>query len=279
MFKHCSQIMVVALTASCLAGGAQAQLIIAHRGASHDAPENTLAAFQLAWERRADGIEGDFYLTKDGQIVCIHDKTTARTAPAHAELTVAESTLAQLQSLDVGSWKSPKYAGERMPTLNQVMETVPDEGRIFVEIKCGPEILPVLEAQLAVSGLKPRQIVIICFNKEVVTQARQRMPQYKANWLTSYKQETDNSPWTPSQLEVCQTLKQTAATGLGSQGELQVINESFVQAIRQQGNEFHVWTINDLNAARTFQALGAESITTDRPDFLREGLFEQRQSQ
>ena len=90
-----------------------AQLIIAHRGASHEAPENTLAAFRLAWEEQADGIEGDFYLTSDGQIVCIHDKTTKRVAPKQPELTVAKSTLKQLRSLDVGSWKNPRYAAER----------------------------------------------------------------------------------------------------------------------------------------------------------------------
>ena len=57
-----------------------AQLIVAHRGASHDAPENTLSAFLLAWEQGADAVEGDFLLTRDGQIVCIHDKTTRRTS-------------------------------------------------------------------------------------------------------------------------------------------------------------------------------------------------------
>ena len=69
--------------------------IIAHRGASHDAPENTLAAFRLAWEQGADGVEGDYYLTKDGEVVCIHDATTGRTGDR--DLKVASSTLAELR--------------------------------------------------------------------------------------------------------------------------------------------------------------------------------------
>lgn len=255
-----------------LSHAAEAQQVIAHRGASHDAPENTLAAFRLAWEQQADGIEGDFYLTKDGQIACIHDGTTKRTAPDPRELTVAESTLAELQALDVGRWKDVRFAGERIPTLAQVLETVPDEGVIFVEIKCGPEILPVLEPVLAECGLRPEQIVIICFDREVVTQARKRMPQYKANWLTSYKQEPQGSPWKPGRQEVLKTLAATGATGLGSQGELAVIDAAFVEAVRRQGQEFHVWTINDASAARTFQTLGAKSITTDRPAYLRGAL-------
>lgn len=77
-----------------------AQSIVAHRGASFDAPENTLAAFNLAWEQGADAIEGDFYLTADQQIACIHDKTTKRTAGV--ELKVADSTLDQLRELEYG---------------------------------------------------------------------------------------------------------------------------------------------------------------------------------
>ncbi|MCA9078154.1 MAG: glycerophosphodiester phosphodiesterase [Planctomycetaceae bacterium] len=271
MLRTCRLVAIVLLTV-CLSRVAHGQLIIAHRGASHDAPENTLAAFRLAWEQQADGIEGDFYLTKDRQIVCTHDKTTERTAPGHPQLTVADTTLAELQQLDVGTWKHPKYAGERMPTLSQVLETVPEHGRIFVEIKCGPEILPVMQPQLEACGLKPEQIVIICFNANVIAQARAMMPQYKANWLTSYKQEPEGSPWTPSQSDVLQTLQETDATGLGSKGEFAVLDESFVTAIQKQGDEFHVWTINDLKSARYFQSLGAASITTDRPALLREGL-------
>ena len=251
---------------------AEAQFIVAHRGASYDAPENTLAAFRLAWERNADAIEGDFYLTADQQIACIHDKTTKRTAPNQPELSVAESTLAELRTVDVGSWKNARFADERIPTLEEVLATVPDGKQIFVEIKCGPEILPVLSRQLAASKLKPEQITLICFDAAVVTEARKTMRQYRANWLTGYRQESETSPWTPSIEDVLKTLVRTKATGLGSQGNLKVIDAKFVEKVRRAGFGFHVWTVNDPEAARTFRSLGAESITTDRPAFIRKAL-------
>ncbi|MEQ9409421.1 MAG: glycerophosphodiester phosphodiesterase [Fuerstiella sp.] len=251
---------------------ARAQLIVAHRGASHDAPENTLAAFRLAWEQQADAIEGDFYLTRDSQIVCIHDKTTKRVAPGQPELTVADSSLDELQRLDVGSWKHPRYSRERIPTLEAVLATVPEGRQIFVEIKCGPEILPLLKPQLAASGLKPAQIVIICFNEAVVTGARKTMPEYKVNWLTGYKQKTKQSEWTPTQNQVLKTLKRTGVTGLGTNGNLNVIDQTFVDAVKAAGFEFHVWTVNDPDAARLFSDLGSRSITTDRPAFIRNAI-------
>ncbi len=251
---------------------ADAQLIVAHRGASYDAPENTLAAFRLAWEQNADAIEGDFYLTRDRQIVCIHDKTTKRVAPNQPDRNVAESTLDKLRTLDVGSWKSPRFTNERVPTLTEVLATVPEGRQIFVEIKCGPEILPVLKPQLAASALKPEQITIICFNEAVVTEARKTMPQYRANWLTSYRQKTKTSPWAPSIEDVLKNLRRAKANGLGSNANLRAIDLPFVEKVRYAGFGFHAWTVNDPQAARTFRSLGAESITTDRPAFIREAL-------
>ena len=254
------------------ASDADAQLIVAHSGASYDAPENTLAAFRLAWDQDADAIEGDFYLTRDRQIVCIHDRTTKRVAPNQPDRNVAESTLDELRTLDVGSWKSSRFANERIPTLAEVLATVPEGRQIFVEIKCGPEVLPVLKPQLAASALKPEQITIVCFNEAVVTQARKTMPQYRANWLTSYRQKVKTSPWTPSTEDVLRTLRRAKATGLGSNGNLRVIDLPFVEKVRHAGFGFHVWTVNDPQAARTFRLLGAESMTTDRPAFIREAL-------
>ena len=250
-----------------------AQLIVAHRGASYDAPENTLAAFQLAWEKNADAIEGDFYLTSDQQIVCIHDRTTKRVAPGQPELNVAETTLKELRKLDVGRWKNDKYSGEKIPTLAEVLGTIPDGKQIFVEIKCGPEIIPVLKQQLAESHLKPEQIVIISFNADVITQSRTMMPQYRANWLTGYKHDEKLDRWKPELDQVLSTLGRTRATGLGTNGNLKVVNRPFAEAIQSAGLEFHVWTVNDIESARTFKAFGADSITTDRPAFIRAGLL------
>ncbi|QEG41749.1 glycerophosphodiester phosphodiesterase [Roseimaritima ulvae] len=251
------------------------QKIVAHRGASFDAPENTLAAFRQAWQQQADAIEGDFYLTSDGQIVCIHDKTTKRVAPQQPVLQVAKSTLAELRALDVGSWKDPRYQGETIPTLQEVLATIPAGKQIFVEIKCGPEILPELKKQLTASGLAAEQIVIIAFDQAVVRGARRMMPQYKANWLTSYKQNKVTTQWTPSRSRVLEILQQTSATGLGTQGNLEVLGPKFVDAVHQAGKEFHVWTVNDADPARTLAGWGADSLTTDRPAFIRQAITQE----
>lgn len=248
------------------------QLIVAHRGSSHTAPENTLAAFRLAWQEGADAIEGDFYLTKDGEIVCLHDKNTKRTAPGQTVLDVAKSTLAELRGLDVGSWKDKRYAGEKIPTLQEVLKTIPPQKKIFIEVKCGPDITPILKRQLEASDLKPEQITIICFDAKVVRECRSAMPQYKANWLTSYKRSKERGVWRPDTDEVVKTVQKSGATGLGTQGNTEVIDERFVDILQEAGIELHVWTINDAKQARYFSGLEFESITTDKPAEIRGAL-------
>ena len=245
------------------------QFIVAHRGASHDAPENTLAAFRLAWEQEADAIEGDFYLTADEKIVCIHDRTTKRVAPGQPELTVAKATLKELLQLDVGLWKGKSFRGERIPTLEDVLAIVQPGKQLFVEIKCGPEIVPPLKKQLTASGLDDQQIVIIAFNAGVVQACRRSMPQYKCNWLTGYKRNNANTGWKPTRQNVISSLKKTGASGLGTQDNDDVIDRSFVESVRKAGCEFHVWTVNSLDSARHFVSLGIDSITTDRPALIR----------
>ena len=98
--------------------------IVAHRGASHDAPENTLPALRLAWEQGADASEFDVYLTKDGRVAVIHDKDTKRVAAVDKR--VADQTLAELKALDVGRWKAPRFAGTTVPTLEEMLADVPD---------------------------------------------------------------------------------------------------------------------------------------------------------
>ncbi len=249
---------------------AKMPLLIAHRGASHEAPENTLAAFKLAWKAGADGIEGDFYLTKDEKIVCIHDKTTKRTA--NKDLSVAGSTLAELQQLDAGAWKSRKYAGERIPTLAAVLAIVPQDKLIFVEIKCGPEIVPHLPPVFKASGLTGKQIRIIAFDQEVIAAVKRQIPGIKAYWLTSYKQNKLTKQWKPNPASVRETLETLKADGLDTQAQTQVVNRQFVDDLRGGGWEFHAWTIDEIPLARQFYELGVDSITTNRPAFLRKNL-------
>jgi len=140
--------------------------IVAHRGASHDAPENTLPAFELAWHQGADAIEGDFHLTSDGEIVCIHDVDTLRVTGS--KQIVKDTTLAKLQALDAGAWFKPEFEGTRVPTFAEVAATVPDGRMFYIEVKCGPEIIPALLRGIAESGLEASQIVVISFNAPVI---------------------------------------------------------------------------------------------------------------
>jgi glycerophosphoryl diester phosphodiesterase len=243
--------------------------LIGHRGASFEAPENTLASFRRAWEEGADGIEGDFRLTRDGEIVCLHDPTTRRTAGVR--LTVADFALEELRELDVGSWKGEKWRGEPIPTLREVIATVPPGKRLFIELKSGPEILLPLAASLAEASLPQEQTVILSFSAEVVAEARQLLPGVKALWIAGYRRDWECGGWAPTIGEVLQTLERTGASGLASQAR-RFIDASFVRALRAAGMEFHVWTVDSPRTAARFIALGADSIVTNRPGWLRSRL-------
>ncbi|MFH0944659.1 MAG: glycerophosphodiester phosphodiesterase [Planctomycetota bacterium] len=258
------------LTLATFPARARVPTLIAHRGASHDAPENTLAAFKLAFELGADGIEGDFYLTADGQIVCIHDADTERTAGVKLE--VARSTLAELKALDVGSWKDPRFAGERIPTLRAVLAVVPHGKKLLIEIKCGPEILPALERELAKASVPRGQIAVISFDAEVLRFAKSRLPDLSTYWLTSYQRDQETRELHPTLDEVLATLKRTGADALDTKDDPAVVDQPFVEALHKAGYGVHAWTVDDPDAARRLCALGIVSITTNRPDHLRKEL-------
>ena len=262
----CLGVLASTVAMDSFAGGAkiikQNTLIVAHRGASGEAPENTLPAFKLAWEEGADAVEGDFYLTKDKKIVCIHDHDTQRTAGVKLE--IAETTLAELRKLDVGSWKDKKYSGTKIPTLAEVFETVPPGGKIYIEVKIGPEIIPELLKEIGKSGLADEQVVVIAFNPEVIREIKKAAPQFTANWLRSVKKE--NGAWTHPLDEDLKTLAEIGANGLSSNNK---VDQAYVQAVIAAGFEYHVWTVNDLETAKHFKKWGAKSITTNLPGLIK----------
>ena len=241
-------------------------LIVAHRGASRDAPENTLPAFELAWKQGADAIEGDFLLTKDNRIVCIHDGSTKRLAERN--LVVRESTLKELRELDVGSHKNISWEGTRIPTIAEVFATIPKGKKIFVEVKCGKEIIPYLVKEIGKSKLKTEQVVLICFKQSVVKAFKKAMPKNKAYWLSSFKQN-EEGVWEPSLETVLATLKATKADGLDSN---RGIPADAAKKIMKMGYEWHAWTVNDIATAKKLKSLGIHSITTDRPALIKSSL-------
>ncbi len=251
----------------------QAQVIVGHRGASFDAPENTLSAFKLAWEQQADGIEGDFYITKDQQVVCIHDKDTKRTA--RKNLVVAQSTLAELRELEYGNWKDPRFAGEPIPTFQEVLDVVPP-GKLFViELKVGPEIVPLIKPALdkELASASGKQFLFISFHADTVAKCKELFPSIRAHWLTGFKEDKKTGDWTPKIETIYETIAKCKADGVGLQGQMAVINKAFIERLKYNGcREFHVWTIDDVQAASYFKELGAVGITTNRPAFIRSGL-------
>ena len=241
-------------------------LVVAHRGASDLAPENMLAAFKLAWELGADVIEADFYLTADGHIVAHHDKTTKRTAGVNRP--VAKQTLAELKKHDVGAWKHSRFAGERIPTLQEVFATIPDGRAIFIEIKTDATIVPALAEAIRSSDLGPGQVTVIAFDKAVIASLKGILPKTRALWLTELK-ETRPGIWRPTAQQIAKTANGIRADGVDLEARPEAIDEAFMRHLRAAGLEVHVWTVNDAKLARRMIELGVDGIATDRPGWLR----------
>ncbi len=252
-----------------LATEASALEIIAHRGASHEAPENTLAAFKLGWQQRADAVELDIWLTQDGKIICLHDADTKRTTGVMKK--VAESTLSHLRALDAGGWKDPKWKGEKLPTLAEVLALIPEGKRLVIEIKCGVEVLPELERDIRASGRSAAHLAIISFKYDVCVKAKKLFPKTPVFFLASFKQEKQTGAWTPLPEELIQKAKSAGLDGI-SLSYKGPIDAAFVKKTHAAGLKFYVWTVNDAAAARALVAAGVDGITTDRPEWLREQL-------
>ncbi|MDD4442550.1 MAG: glycerophosphodiester phosphodiesterase, partial [Kiritimatiellae bacterium] len=266
------RILSAASVCFCLAQMSRAENIrfISHRGESYDAPENTMAAFQLAVDRQTAGFECDVYLTADNEIVCIHDATTTRTTDG--SLTVAASTLAQLKALDAGSWKGAQFAGERIPTLSEALALARDGMEIYVEIKCGTEILPrLIQVMAAEPKATPARVVFISFSSAVISAVRQQFPAYRAYWLTSVS-DSGGAP-SPSAASAIATMQANGATGLDAYAHA-LVDAAYVQAVKNAGYSFHVWTVNDIARAAALSAIGVETITTDRGGYLATALNE-----
>jgi glycerophosphoryl diester phosphodiesterase len=243
--------------------------IIAHRGASHDAPENTLAAVNLAWQRKAKAVEIDIYLSRDKRIVVYHDKTTKRIGGR--DRAVKDQTLAELQQLDVGSWKSPRYKGERVPTLQDVLETVPPGSRLFIEIKAGVEIVPHVVAMLEQWRHTPKRAVVIAFSFDVATAMKKSMPGIPVYWLVSFEQSRQDGTWEPNVDSVVSRTKQAGLDGINT-NYTPLLTRELVARVHAEGLGYYVWTVNDPGDARTLHQIGIDGITTDRPAWLRQQM-------
>ena len=223
-----------------------------------------MAAFRLAWRQASDGIEGDFYLTRDDQIVCIHDKDTQRTAGSKRG--VETSTLSELRELEYGGWKDAKWAGEPIPTLEQVLKSVPS-GKLFViELKSTGKIASAVQKRLTAEATEGIRIMIIAFDPVTARRCKELMPHFKVHWLTSFERTFAAPGYAPTAESIARTVSELGVDGVGMKGDRKIINDEFVAKLKEGDcREFHVWTIDDADDAWYFQELGAVGITTNRP--------------
>jgi glycerophosphoryl diester phosphodiesterase len=257
------------LLAASLALPLSATEIVGHRGASHDAPENSLSAMKEAWKQGADGAELDLWLSKDGRLVVMHDGTTKRIGGVDKK--IVDQTWEELQKLDVGSWKDPKFAGERIPTLESIFDATPAGKKMVLEIKCGPEILPELAKVIKTSPLYPKQLVIISFNYEVMKQSKPLFPEVEHYLLAGYKKDKETGKL-PELSEFVEKAKAAKLDGLDLNHGWP-IDAAFVKGLRDQGLKLITWTVDDPEIAKRHVKAGVDAITTDRPAYLRENAL------
>ncbi len=241
-------------------------LIIAHRGASCDAPENTAAAVRLAWEGGADAVEVDVRLSLDGQAMVIHDADTGRVAGVARP--VCAQTAAELRALDAGVWKGSSWAGERIPLLSEILPLRPPEGRMVLEIKSGPGTLPVVARALDDAHVPPEAAEIITFDIETARQARTLWPQRRILGLAAVSRERWGAPpeeWLEPFLVLARELR---LDGLDL-GVFPGLDGDAVRRVKTHGLSLYVWTVNDAATARRLAEAGVDGITTDRAALLR----------
>ena len=238
--------------------------IIGHRGSSKEAPENTLASSRLAFSEQADGVEVDVRMTKDGQLVCIHDKNTLRTTGVEA--LIKEKTLAELKSMDAGQWKGEKWKGEAIPSLQEILEFIPQGKKIFIEMKEGLHTIDPLIRCIETSNLNTKQISVNSFHQEVVKKMKQEMEKITTNLLVFFESNENNTDE-----GVLNKLLESNLDGVGAQNHPR-LSPVFVNKILEAGKKVHVWTVDNVEEAKNYKAIGLSSITTNVPGLIKSSL-------
>jgi glycerophosphoryl diester phosphodiesterase len=254
----------------------RAPLIIAHRGASARAPENTLAAFRRAFDDGADGLEFDVRLASDGVPVVVHDATLKRTAGRKGE--IASLSSSALAEIDVGSWFNRRrparahedYALERIPTLARVLdEFAPRARALYVELKCGRDDTVLLAAAvvevLRARPLAARRSVVESFDLEAVAEVKRLAPHSRAAALF------ERSLRRPlAAREMCARALAHGADEIALQRPL--ATRRTVETARAAGLPTVVWTVDHPSWAGRALALGLRALITNDPARLRAAL-------
>ena len=248
--------------------------VVAHRGSSGAAPENTLAAVRLAVQQRSDVVENDIQRTRDGELVILHDTSLARTTdveerfPDRAPWNVADFTLAEIRTLDAGSWFAPEFAGARVPTLAEWGAAVGRRTGMLLEVK-NPSLYPGIAADL------DRQLDALPVFRAALRADRLVVQSFDHAWLRTYDQVAGNvpvgllfagGPPTEAQLADAATWAEQANPALGD------MTEATVDQIHSHGLETHVWTVNDGQGMRRAIGWDVDGVITNYPQVLRDIL-------
>lgn len=229
--------------------------ILAHRGASAYAPENTLEAFRLAMEQGADGIELDVQMTKDGELVVIHDETIDRVSNGNGA--VRDYTLEELKQFSVSN-HFEQYPDVKIPTLREVLELVkPGTMEINIELKTGIYWYPQIEQKVLElvkeEGMEER-IIYSSFNHYSVQKIRELSPEAETAYLIG-----------DVMLDVADYTRNTGIKGLHP-ALFHVKMADFLKEYKESGIALRVWTVNDKDQIRWLIDEGVDAVITNYPD-------------
>lgn len=228
-------------------------MVIAHRGASSYAPENTLAAFDLAIGMGVSHLELDVHLTRDGHVVVIHDDRVDRTSDGRGP--VAEHTLAELRALDAGSWFGPAFAGERIPTLDEVLERYRDGVHLHTEIKGHEPGLARHTAELIRRHGAGHAVTITSFQKPRLEEMLAEAPELPRGWLVS--EVTDA------------IVAEARALGLSQLcPRATIVTPELVRRLHVEDLVVRAWGVSTEELMREVVQAGADGMTVNFPDKL-----------
>lgn len=221
--------------------------VIAHRGNSAAAPENTLAAFESAIRAGADAVELDVRLSADGHLVLMHDETVDRTTDGQGH--VSELTLEQLRRLDAGGRFDPAFTGERIPTLDDALAVIKGRAMAFVEIKTADRITPRLVAEALARHGMVDSTLLISFEEAPLEAMRAIAPQLPLGALVPFGH-------TPHK----RALSTRSSATLAKHTRL---HRGDVKNAHSRAFKVYSWTVNTPEAMREQVALGVDGLITD----------------
>lgn len=243
-------------------------LNFAHRGAEHEAPENTLAAFERAAELGADGIEFDVHLSKDGEVVVIHGFSVESTTDGSG--LVKQMTLAELKELDAGGWFGPALVGQRIPTLQEVLDAVGDCLLLNIELKTKSlrdDGLPAAVVRRIETSEMCKRVTVSSFNPLAVRRVKQLNSLVQTGFLYA-----SHAPLFPRRRWLRSWVRPDAVHPHHT-----MVDAEYMKWARGQGYRVNVWTVNDANEMRRLMRLGVDMIITGRPELLRQVLEAERE--